>query len=1050
MEGDTVKNLRDKFETRDTPEISRPNTNHSNDKLNDSSESVVSISENFRQDKASASDETVKLATTAERINKLNMVTVRDRMSRTASVRDDPDYKRSKSLVRQITTKLNKSSSSNVRKRCRSTERINNYVTKHPKDADAANTNSQNRMSTPLLSPNPNYTNEMQSDVIKPPNKDVANNTLTDPENRITIPPSPPMPMYSTLEERRHKNVENRNLQKRMSVPVFFSPSEDMKEFHSDVIRRPNKDAENTTDKLNDSSESVLSIGENFRQDNTSASDETVKLATTAEIINKLNMITAKERLSRTTSVRDVPGHKGSKSLVRQMTARLNELASSHVREHCRSTERIKNDARKHPSDADDVDANSQKRIPTPPSSPKAIRTDEIRSDVKDPNKSVANTAFIDLENRILAPPLPPKPILADEIPSDVKSPNKNVADTASIDFTAPENPMSIPPPPPMPTYTIKPVVIKRRNKNNAKSNPQKRMSAPAFSSRSEDMNGIHSDVIRRLSKDAEDTTSDPEKRKSIPLLLPLLLRINEMQPDAIKSANNDIADTDHTDPHNQISVPLPSSIPKYTKGVQTDPGVVSNMHQVLEQLTLANFGDNNCQSSQQEEIQKHRRESDRKFEKESNCHENVQKCIGITVPLVEKEIEGANEMNSLKRKSKRNLRVRFNDDIVYIQDKLSDEEGNASPIDNNSERKLPLSPMETKESDVTEKSLGIRIKMDNKRDYSNVKKETYYDRNQNRRIKRIFKLTQTPYDTPSNCDRIYGTTPVLIIEELLQTELDYNEELRIINKDYFTYLKKSPAFNDSGSIGGNILIEEIYYKQIDFYEELAKGSDNIDAIATTFLKNDMLFELYEKYILSMNSCIAIPMEQYCELIKARDIELGNKQGLKNLLLTPYQRIIRYRRLLKNLHDALSEENHSILKQVIDYLDGFIERTKLQEKLLYIKKISIDVAYGKFVMVDECTWINNRIKYRGTIILSEKVIIFSGTSENNADTYMNIIDLNDVYIRSVWEDKHSFELRDLTQYKHDDGFVYVVYVQNLQIKMNLVKEIEKLLWNQLF
>ncbi|GJQ86144.1 hypothetical protein Trydic_g13425 [Trypoxylus dichotomus] len=680
-------------------------------KLNDSSKSVLSNSKTLGQDNASASggvhendsDETTKLTTTAEKNNIFNMATSKDWLNRTASVRDVAGYKGSRSLVRQMTSKLNELTSSHVKERYRSSERTKNDVIKHCNDVDAAETNSQNRTSTPspspkaiyvdeiqpdvespnknvtdiafiesqklipapLLSPNPNYTNEMQSDVIESPSNDIANTTLTSPENRILIPPPPPMPTY-TIEAVAvipwNKNVARRNLQEQMSVPVIFSPPEDMNEVHSDVITRPSKNAENTTGKLNDSSKSILCNSKYFGQDNANGcagvhrnySDETIKHSTTAERINKFNTATSKDRLTRTASVRDVPDYKRSKSLVRQMTTKLNGLASSHVREHCRSSEKINSNVIKHPIDADVADTSSQNqtstpppspktiyvdeilpdvessnknianiafiepqhRIPapplspnpnytnemqadiikppkkdvansaiidpenrmsTPPPSPKPIQPDEILSGIESPNKNVANNAFVDPESRISTPTPSPKPIYVDEILPNVESPNKNVGDIACIEsqdripasllspnhnytnemqsdvirppnkdvtnttLTDPENRMPIPPSPPMPTYTIEAPVLKHWKKSVANSYLQNHTSATVFFSPSEDMNKIHSELISRQNKNAQNTAgTDPQKRRSIPLLSSLQ-HTNEMQPDAIKSPKKDV-----------------------------------------------------------------------------------------------------------------------------------------------------------------------------------------------------------------------------------------------------------------------------------------------------------------------------------------------------------------------------------------------------------------------------------------------------------------------------------------------------------------------------
>ncbi|GJQ72415.1 hypothetical protein Trydic_g5042, partial [Trypoxylus dichotomus] len=138
----------------------------------------------------------------------------------------------------------------------------------------------------------------------------------------------------------------------------------------------------------------------------------------------------------------------------------------------------------------------------------------------------------IEPQNPILAPLLSPDPIYPNEMQSDViESTSNGVANTKLPD---PENRISIPPPPTIATYTVEAVAVKPWNENVALSNLQERMSAPVFLSPSEDVNEVHSNVIRRPNKNTENTTGTvPQKRRSIPLPLPLLQCITKMHPGA-------------------------------------------------------------------------------------------------------------------------------------------------------------------------------------------------------------------------------------------------------------------------------------------------------------------------------------------------------------------------------------------------------------------------------------------------------------------------------------------------------------------------------------
>ncbi|GJQ86142.1 hypothetical protein Trydic_g13423 [Trypoxylus dichotomus] len=1016
MEGDTVKNLLDKYETLNKRTEHVPNTNHSNDKLSDSSNSILTNSKNVGQDNVSAfggvhidgTDEAIKHTTTAERISKFTKATSKDRLSRKPNARDVSDCKRSKSLERQMATKLNESASSHVRERCRSTKRIN-YVGKHTNNADDVDANSQNRPSpkpihpdinvadpqnripAPLLSPNPNYANEMQSDVIKPPKKDIASTILTDAENLMSSPPPPPMPMYNTLVKRRQKNVANKNLQKRMSVPVFFSPSVDTNEIHSDVIRRPNKNTENNTDKLSDSSNSILTNSKNVGQDNVSAfggghidgTDETVKHTTTAERINKFTKATSsKDRLSRKANARDVSDCKRSKSLERQMATKLNESASSHVRERCRSTKRIRNYVGKHTNNADDVDANSQNRpspkpihpdeiqsyvkcsninVATPQPSPKPIYVDEIPPDVEGPNKNVAYITFMDPQNRIPAPPLSSNQNYANEMQSNiVKPPKKDVANTT---ITDPENRMSIPPPPPMSMYNV---LVQRRHKNVANRNLQKRMSVPVFFSPSEDMSEIHSDAIRRSNNNAESTGTNPQDRRlyressakiphasessvanskgfknvagnqknNITLSRCVTMANNwslwgtkgrwestdDVGYSAIRYPTKDDADNSPICPQNRTPSPPP---PPKPNNVNITPSCLPDLDEDLETLSKStNSVENSSQNTEREEMQRNQTDSVMESQK------NVKKPIGIAIPLIQK--------GSKLRGSPQNLKVVLQDSAGNTKRHRVIAEGN----------RIIIEPLSSEDEESATKYEQI------------LERSTTY----------------------INDERPRSTTSLYVIQELLQTELAYFQGLQTVYKEYIVYFERSDILSSSDirKIFGNF--EDIYKNQCDFYMALAECNNDVDDIAEAFLKNKMLFDLYKDYILNKPSSHEHLIGQCSDAIKARDQELGNELGLHSFLAAPLQRLIRYRLLLKTLDDAFEKEiaSNAKLTVAIAYLDDLIESTNLQPKLMVDKSIPLNITkVGKLLMMDDCSWRNSGQKHYGTIILFQELVVLT-------------------------------------------------------------------------
>ncbi|GJQ86147.1 hypothetical protein Trydic_g13428 [Trypoxylus dichotomus] len=408
--------------------------------------------------------------------------------------------------------------------------------------------------------------------------------------------------------------------------------------------------------------------------------------------------------------------------------------------------------------------------------------------------------------------------------------------------------------------------------------------------------------------------------------------------------------------------------------------------------------------------------------------------------------------------KDKKNLRVMSKDhsleDEGYV---VITNDGNSSSYSESSEEELATEYDVIENLNVTKITVEKRYKVPNNEEEDstfNVKRETYYDHNLNPRIERISRQVQKGDDTHSDCKKQGASKSFMIIQELVQTELAYFKGLLRVYEDYIVYFKESPPSCSPNitKVFGNF--EDIYKLQIEFYAQLTECGQNVDDIADTFLKNEALFDLYKQYILNKHTSNRYSSGECLEAIKARDIELGNTLNLESFLLTPFQRLIRYRLLLKNLHETLEKENapNCKLKTVIDYLDDVIESTNLQVKLMQgIQDAPLDLMnFGKLLMVDDCFMRNNGRKYCATVILFEGVIIFTRKTQCDKYIYKGSINLSDLYIRSITEEETSFQLQDFTQYKlkHDNKYVYDVEVRNSKIKQEWMKKIETLLWNQ--
>ncbi|KRT78505.1 Pleckstrin homology domain containing protein [Oryctes borbonicus] len=437
----------------------------------------------------------------------------------------------------------------------------------------------------------------------------------------------------------------------------------------------------------------------------------------------------------------------------------------------------------------------------------------------------------------------------------------------------------------------------------------------------------------------------------------------------------------------------------------------------------------------------------------------NNKRCMNsIPEDIQQLEKNHKNTSNSKFANNKKNLRVMSKDHSLEDEGYVVITNENSSSADNDSSEEELATEYDVIENlNVTKITVERRYKVpNNEEDEStfNVKRETYYDHNLNPRIERISRQVQKGDASHNICRKQCATKSSMIIQELLQTELAYFKGLLKVYEDYIVYFKESPppCSPNISKVFGNF--EDIYKMQIEFYGQLTECNGDVNVIADTFFKNEPLFDLYKKYILNKHTSNKHSTGDCLEAIKTREMELGNALNLESYLLTPFQRLIRYRLLLKNLHDTLEKENvsNSKLKAVIDYLDDLIEGTNLQVKLMQgIQDAPIDLMNsGKLLMVDDCFLRHNGKKYCSTVILFESVIIFTKKTESDKYIYKGSINLSDLYVRSITEEETSFQLQDFTQYKlkHDNKYVYDVEVKNPKIKQEWVKKIEMLLWNQ--
>ncbi|GJQ86141.1 hypothetical protein Trydic_g13422 [Trypoxylus dichotomus] len=449
----------------------------------------------------------------------------------------------------------------------------------------------------------------------------------------------------------------------------------------------------------------------------------------------------------------------------------------------------------------------------------------------------------------------------------------------------------------------------------------------------------------------------------------------------AVRYSIKDDANNSHISPQNQNQPPpVP---PKPNKNTRT-PSCLPDLSEELEILFHSNNSVKN--SSQNTE------------------RENVKKPIGIATPLI--------ETSSKLRGSTGNLKVVFQD-----------------------------SKDDTRRHGITVEGDRVVVELISN---GNEESASQYEEIRCDEMKpNIAKQPLKRSHTVIHHERPGSSTSLYVIQELLQTELAYLQGLQTVYKEYIVYFKASNVLCgcDFRKIFCNF--EDIYKNQTNFYMALAGCNNNVDDIAETFLTNKMLFDLYKDYILNKPSSHEHLTGQCSDAIKIREQELGINLELESFLATPFQRLIRYRLLLRTLNGALEKENapSAKLRVTIAYLDDLIEGTNLQAKLMNDKNIPLDVTkIGKLLMMDDCSWKNSGKKYYGTITLFEEVVVFTKKTQDDKYAYKDSIHLGDLYICSIVDEEKAFKLQDFTQYKikHDERFVFRTSEIEVTLRLKIV------------
>lgn len=335
------------------------------------------------------------------------------------------------------------------------------------------------------------------------------------------------------------------------------------------------------------------------------------------------------------------------------------------------------------------------------------------------------------------------------------------------------------------------------------------------------------------------------------------------------------------------------------------------------------------------------------------------------------------------------------------------------------------------------------------------IKSETIYDSLHNPRIAKVtsilqkIKLARKRISKEGQQEKVKSKINY-IMEEIIDTEKKYINHLECILVDYLPYLRtKKVVLKKPTKIGDAFtVIKEIMKGTLKFYKSLKK-SENYEDIGKVFINFRSLFEIYPGYCRN-KKLVDDYLVNFKDVIMQRQKELNDHLGLGSHLLTPIQRLGKYKLFLEQIEKELRRENRTCI-----YITYAVEivRTQMATGDLYIAVDSIrgcpiDLLQQGALLLKESFTVLKPKKFDVVFFLFERMLIFATQNAKNGTffTYRSNIKLDELGIATCDYEPLLFVLK---RFAPSDYSEYTIEAKKNADKKMWMDQIEKLLWNQL-
>ncbi|RVE55756.1 hypothetical protein OJAV_G00229420 [Oryzias javanicus] len=268
------------------------------------------------------------------------------------------------------------------------------------------------------------------------------------------------------------------------------------------------------------------------------------------------------------------------------------------------------------------------------------------------------------------------------------------------------------------------------------------------------------------------------------------------------------------------------------------------------------------------------------------------------------------------------------------------------------------------------------------------------------------------------------------VVQEILDTERTYVQDLRSIVEDYLECISKQSRLalssQDKSSLFGNI--RDIYHFNRDLLHHLEKCNSDPVAIAECFVSKSEEFHIYTQYCTNYPRSVAVLTEcmrnkALAKFFRERQESLRHSLPLGSYLLKPVQRILKYHLLLHEIanHMEKDTETHEVVQEAIDTMQRVAwhindmkrkheHAVRLQEiqSLLTNWKGPDLIGYGELVL--EGTFRLQRAKNERTLFLFDKLLLITKKREETYTYKAHILCCNLMLVEIIPKEPLSFSV----------------------------------------